>query len=134
MDRDSSVGIATRYGLHGPGIESRWGRDFPRPSKPSLRLAQPVVLSLFPTGTVAEAWSKKKQSLTLLPLWAFMASLGRILPLLFPFREQSNHIPDSTKIQMGDHCLPRRDSAPSNLVLNSLRHGEKIAHCFSLAK
>ena len=27
--RDSSVGIATRYGVDGPGIESRWGRDFP---------------------------------------------------------------------------------------------------------
>ena len=26
---DSSVGIATDYGLDGPGIESRWGRDFP---------------------------------------------------------------------------------------------------------
>ena len=25
MDRDSSVGIATRYGLGGPGIKSRWG-------------------------------------------------------------------------------------------------------------
>ena len=25
----SSVGIATDYGLRGPGIESRWGRDFP---------------------------------------------------------------------------------------------------------
>ena len=25
----SSVGIATDYGLEGPGIESRWGRDFP---------------------------------------------------------------------------------------------------------
>ena len=25
---DSSVGIATRYGLDGPGIESWWGRDF----------------------------------------------------------------------------------------------------------
>ena len=25
MDRDSSVGIVTRYGLDGPGIESRWG-------------------------------------------------------------------------------------------------------------
>ena len=25
----SSVGIATNYGLDGPGIESRWGRDFP---------------------------------------------------------------------------------------------------------
>jgi hypothetical protein len=26
---DSSVGIATRYGLDGPVIDSRWGRDFP---------------------------------------------------------------------------------------------------------
>jgi hypothetical protein len=25
MGRDSSVGIATRYRLDGPGIESRWG-------------------------------------------------------------------------------------------------------------
>ena len=28
VGRDSAVGIATRYGLDGPGIESRWGRDF----------------------------------------------------------------------------------------------------------
>jgi hypothetical protein len=27
----SSVGIATGYGLDGPGIESRWGRDFSAP-------------------------------------------------------------------------------------------------------
>ena len=27
-DQNSSVGIATRYGLDSPGIESRWGRDF----------------------------------------------------------------------------------------------------------
>jgi hypothetical protein len=26
--RDSSVGIATRYGLKEPGIESRWGEIF----------------------------------------------------------------------------------------------------------
>ena len=25
VDRDSAVGIATGYGLDGPGIESRWG-------------------------------------------------------------------------------------------------------------
>jgi len=25
----SSVGIATDYGLDGPGVESRWGRDLP---------------------------------------------------------------------------------------------------------
>jgi hypothetical protein len=31
----SSVGIATDYGLDGPGIESRWGRDFPHlPDRP----------------------------------------------------------------------------------------------------
>jgi hypothetical protein len=28
-DGDNVVGIATLYGLEGPGIESRWGRDFP---------------------------------------------------------------------------------------------------------
>ena len=30
---DSAVGIATRYGLGEPDIESRWGRDFPHPSR-----------------------------------------------------------------------------------------------------
>ena len=34
--RDSSVGIATRYGLDGPGSETRWGRDFPHPSRAAL--------------------------------------------------------------------------------------------------
>ena len=29
--RDSSVGISTRYGLDGPGIESRWGARFSAP-------------------------------------------------------------------------------------------------------
>jgi hypothetical protein len=28
MSRDSSVGIAIRYGMDGPGIESRWGSSF----------------------------------------------------------------------------------------------------------
>ena len=31
MDRDSSVGIATRCGMDGPGIESRWGTRFSVP-------------------------------------------------------------------------------------------------------
>ena len=41
--RVSSVGIATRYGLDGPGIESRWGRDFPHPSRPTLGPTQQPV-------------------------------------------------------------------------------------------
>ena len=27
--------MATRYGLDGPGIESRWGREFPHPFTPA---------------------------------------------------------------------------------------------------
>jgi hypothetical protein len=39
----SSVGIATAYGLDGPGIECRWGLDFPHLSRPALRPTQPLV-------------------------------------------------------------------------------------------
>ena len=43
-NRDSSVGVATRYGLDGPGIKSRWeGRDFPHASRPALGPTQPTV-------------------------------------------------------------------------------------------
>jgi hypothetical protein len=41
--RDGVVGIATRYWLEGPGIESRWGRDFPHLSRPVMRPTQPPV-------------------------------------------------------------------------------------------
>jgi len=43
MGRDSSVGITTRYGLDGPGVESRCVRDFPHPSRPTLGPTQPPV-------------------------------------------------------------------------------------------
>jgi hypothetical protein len=44
VGRDSSVGIATRYGLDDPGIESRWGgRDFPHPPRPAPGPTQPPV-------------------------------------------------------------------------------------------
>ena len=43
MGRDGSVGIATRYGLDGPGIESPWGRDLPHPSRQALGPTQPPI-------------------------------------------------------------------------------------------
>jgi hypothetical protein len=39
----SSVGIATGYGLDGPGIESWWGRDFSHTSRLALGPTQPPV-------------------------------------------------------------------------------------------
>jgi hypothetical protein len=80
----SGAGIATRYGLGGPGIESRWGRDFSQPSRPAMgvkrlwrgvdhpppssaRVKERVELYLcFPSG----------------PSWHV---LGRTLPFTFTF-------------------------------------------------
>jgi hypothetical protein len=43
----SVVGIATGYGLDGPGIESWRGRDFPHLSRPAVG---PTQLPVFPGG------------------------------------------------------------------------------------
>ena len=59
MGRDSSVGIATRYGLHGPGIESRWGARFSAPVQTGPG-AYPVSCTMgkgyFPGSKAAGAW------------------------------------------------------------------------------
>jgi hypothetical protein len=43
MAPGSVGGIVTAYGMDGPGIESRCGRDFPHLSRPALRPTQPPV-------------------------------------------------------------------------------------------
>jgi len=45
-------GIAIRYGLEGPGIGLRWGRDFLQPSSPALGSTQPPVKM----GTLPVSW------------------------------------------------------------------------------
>jgi hypothetical protein len=60
VGRDSSVSIATLYGVDGPGIESRWGRDFPQSSIPPMGPTQPPIQwvpGLFLGGEAAGVWS-----------------------------------------------------------------------------
>jgi len=64
----SSVGIATGYGLEGPGIESRWGRDFPHLSRPALGPTQPPVQWV--PGLLLVPWSRESRAIPLLPVWA----------------------------------------------------------------
>jgi hypothetical protein len=68
MGQDSSVGLETRYGLDGLGIESQWDRDFPHPSRPVLELTQPPIQSVpspFRVGKAAGAWCKPQPRLAL---------------------------------------------------------------------
>ena len=43
VDRNSVVGIATRYCLDGLGIESRWGSGFSNSSRPPLGSTHPPI-------------------------------------------------------------------------------------------
>ena len=55
----SVVGIETGYGLDGPGIESRWGLDFPLLSRQALGPTQPPVqwvAAISRRQNVAGAW------------------------------------------------------------------------------
>ena len=46
VGRNSVVGIVTRYGLDGPEIETRRGRDFPQNSRPALGSNYPPTQSV----------------------------------------------------------------------------------------
>jgi hypothetical protein len=84
----SVVCITTAYGLDGPGIESRWGRDFPHLSRPALR---PNGYRVFPGGKVRpgrdadlsppSSAEVKKRVIPLLSLRAFVA-YERVKPTL----------------------------------------------------
>jgi len=74
------VCIANRYGLHGPGIESRCGRDFPEPFRLAQEITQPLIQwvpGLFPGGKAVThlLWRRgyrKSRAIHLLPLWGFI--------------------------------------------------------------
>jgi hypothetical protein len=87
---ESTVGIATRYGLDGPRIESQCRRDFPHLSRPTLG----ALTASYTTGTVSFPGVKRpgrgvdhptptsalvkrnSKTIPLLHLWAFVVCYG----------------------------------------------------------
>jgi hypothetical protein len=129
--RDSSVGIATRYGLDGPGIESRGRRAFPQPSRPAL--GPPSLLyngyQVFPGGKAAGAWrwpptpcsAEVKERVELYLYSPFGLVLERTLPLpqcIYVFRliltvqcdyfAAHKQLPMMQKFHRVDRCLKRQ--------------------------
>jgi hypothetical protein len=66
VGRDSSVGMATPYGLDGPEIDPWWGKVFRNP--PDRPWGPPSLLYIeyrdFPGVTAAEAWRRPP-----IPIW-----------------------------------------------------------------
>ena len=116
VGRESSVGIATRYGLDGPGIESRWGAGF---SAPALNgpgdhpASYTIGTGSFPgvkrPGRGVDhpphlaPWLRKRRATPHFPLFVFVAFLGWTLPsaskvkgwLLDPWRWRHHEPPKS---------------------------------------
>ena len=79
----SVVGIATGYGLDGPGIESRWGRDFFAPVQTVP--APPPASCIMGTGSFPRVKSGRGVTLTphhLLVPWSWKGRAVPLLPLL----------------------------------------------------
>jgi hypothetical protein len=92
----SSAGIATDYGLHGPGIEARWGRDFPpvqtgpgnhpascaigTASFPGEKCGRSVLLNTHPL-LAPRYW--KSRAIPLPTLWATTGPVTGLLYLTF---------------------------------------------------
>jgi len=104
LQRHPSVGIATGCGLYGPGIESRWRRDFPHLSRPALGPTQlsarwvPGLSRGVKSGRGVKltphpllvSWSRKSRAIPLLPLSAVqpVQSLSACTMVYFTFMYQ----------------------------------------------
>jgi hypothetical protein len=110
----SVVGIATGYGLGGPVIESRWGRDFPHLTRPALGPTQPPVqwvpilsgglkrgqgVTMTPHLFLVP-WSRKGRTIPLLPLLAVRPYRASVpVQIDISLRPPGNHLAHFHQIQ-----------------------------------
>ena len=136
----SLVGIAIGYVLDGPGIESRWGQDFPHLFRPTG--AHPASCKTgtgsFPGGkerpgrdfdpsSLLVPWPRKSRAIPLLPLWAVrpVQSLSACTKLHFTFYVYRLHriIFTDTGIHRdwGSHCKQKWCLLPHNCATWTLK-------------
>jgi hypothetical protein len=82
VGRRSAVGTPTCYKLDVPGIETRWGWDFPHASRPALGLTQPPIKCLPRLSREEEKLKKEHSYTSIFPSRPSWSVLGWTLPYL----------------------------------------------------
>jgi len=146
----SSVGIATDYGLEGPGSNPGGGRDFPhlfRPTEahpasctmgtgsfPGVKSGRGVTLTPHP---LLVPWSRKSRAIPLLPLWAVRhlqspSACTRVHFTLLKFTFQFNVSPQhmhSIQYCYPFHALEASSHLKANTLHVSYKHQPITALC-----
>jgi hypothetical protein len=135
VGQDSSVGIATRYRLGGPGFESRWGEEIFR-TRPDRLWCPPNLLydgyRVFPRGKATRAWRfptpppppsraefKESVELYISPCGPSWPDVGWSLPLALPFTPSTPVLSETF-----DYLVLRRRSV-QNVKLTSDPHFDR---------
>ena len=115
----------TGYGLNGPGIESRWERDFPHLSRSALGPTQPPVqwipslsrgeksgrdVTLTPHPLLVP-WSWRSRAIPVLPLWAVrpvqsLSACTKVQFIFFAYCKKKNYFVTCLVSRlMGERCM-----------------------------
>ena len=108
------VDIATGYGLDGPGIESRWGRDFPHLSRTALGPTRPPVqwvpgLSRGKEGPGPDADPSPRSSAVVMKVYSYTSTppMGRTALYRASVSVQGSGLPYLSACTMVRFTLPQ---------------------------